>query len=150
MPGKMIIWCQFYSEILWKSVHVIPRIEVAEYRHLRKGQYLKDNVLTSIITPPQKKILRPSLLKTHMWVGERSSKCAYNNEDTFAHWFKCLIEQWKPHRSILKFSSQHCANVYVVSWIHVPKTDMLEGEVIWDRKLPWPKWLSLPTMQQNI
>ena len=24
------------------------------------------------------------------------------------------------------------------------KTDMLEGEVIWDRKIPWPKWLSLP------
>ena len=30
-----------------------------------------------------------------------------------------MIEQWKPHRSILKFTSQHCANVYVVSWIDV-------------------------------
>ena len=30
-----------------------------------------------------------------------------------------LIEQWKPHRSVLKFTSQHCANVYVVSWIGV-------------------------------
>ena len=30
-----------------------------------------------------------------------------------------MIEQWKPHRSILKFTSQHCAYVYVVSWIDV-------------------------------
>ena len=30
-----------------------------------------------------------------------------------------MIEPWKPHRSILKFTSQHCANVYVVSWIDV-------------------------------
>ena len=56
MPGKMIIWCQFYSEILWKGVHVIPKTEVAEYRHLRKVHYLNDNVLTSIIPPPPKKI----------------------------------------------------------------------------------------------
>ena len=91
-----------------KSVHVIPKTEVAEYRHLRKVQYLKDNVLTSIITPPpppkkkkkkkkkQKqnqnktkqtntKYLRLSVLTIHMWVWERSSKCAYNNEDTFAN-----------------------------------------------------------------
>ena len=38
-----------------KSVHVIPRTEVAEYRHLRKVQYLKDNVLSSIIPPPPEK-----------------------------------------------------------------------------------------------
>ena len=30
-----------------------------------------------------------------------------------------LDRQWKPHRSILKFTSQHCAYVYVVSWIVV-------------------------------
>ena len=81
----MIILRQFYSEILWKSDYVIRRTEVAEYRHLSKLQYLKDNVLTAIIPPPPKKKtnkqtnknkkqtnkqtkLRPSLLTIHMWV----------------------------------------------------------------------------------